>query len=190
MLNDSVALATPKTYFANDSVKLFKNTDLTQEAGKIPFYSVVYPYQISEDKGCTLVADKPQLDADSIGHAVIGWIDDITSLPDSTLVFKDRERKDTLPLLSNDLNRKLQLSASQPAIRYSPVLSYRNNDTSFCFKTRLPMPVIDKRESYVLNREGPAKNKPHVCPGRKREHHPTVSSRGECHPGTAIATGE
>lgn len=24
MLNDSVALATPKTYFANDSVKLFK----------------------------------------------------------------------------------------------------------------------------------------------------------------------
>ena len=29
MLNDSVALATPKTYFANDSVKLFKNTDLT-----------------------------------------------------------------------------------------------------------------------------------------------------------------
>lgn len=167
MLNDSVALATPKTYFANDSVKLFKNTDLTQEAGKIPFYSVVYPYQISEDKGCTLVADKPQLDADSIGHAVIGWIDerlltapeqqlhiDITSLPDSTLVFKDRERKDTLPLLSNDLKRKLQLSASQPAIRYSPVLSYRNNDTSFCFKTRLPMPVIDKRESYVLNVNG------------------------------------
>ena len=92
-------------------MKLFENTDLTQEAGKIPFCSIVYPYKISEDKGCVLVANKPQLDADSIGQTVVGWIDrglltaarqqlhiDIASLPDSTLIFKDRERKDTLQL--------------------------------------------------------------------------------------------
>lgn len=70
MLSDTVALANPSAYFTNDSVKLFENTDLTQEAGKIPLYSIVYPYKISEDKGCVLVANKPQLDADSIGQTV------------------------------------------------------------------------------------------------------------------------
>ena len=32
MLSDTVALANPSAYFTNDSVKLFENTDLTQEA--------------------------------------------------------------------------------------------------------------------------------------------------------------
>lgn len=153
--------------FSNDSVKLFKNPDLTQEAGKIPFYGIVYPYQTVADKGCVLVANKPQLDADSIGQTAIGWMDgrlltapeqqlhiDIASLPDSTLVFKDRERKDTLHLSSDEMRQKLQFADNQPTIRYSPVLSYRHNDTAFCFRTHLPMPVIDKRESYVLNVNG------------------------------------
>lgn len=64
---DSAALAEPETYFVDDSVKLFKDTDLTQEVGRIPFYGIVYPYQASSDKGCVLVADRPKLDADSIG---------------------------------------------------------------------------------------------------------------------------
>ena len=167
MLTDTLAFADPDAYFANDSVKLFKNPDLTQEAGKIPFYGIVYPYQTVADKGCVLVANKPQLDADSIGQTAIGWMDgrlltapeqqlhiDIASLPDSTLVFKDRERKDTLHLSSDEMRQKLQFADNQPTIRYSPVLSYRHNDTAFCFRTHVPMPVIDKRESYVLNVNG------------------------------------
>ena len=167
MLTDTLAFADPDAYFANDSVKLFKNPDLTQEAGKIPFYGIVYPYQTAADKGCVLVANKPQLDADSIGQTAIGWMDgrlltapeqqlhiDIASLPDSTLVFKDRERKDTLHLSSDEMRQKLQFADNQPTIRYSPVLSYRHNDTAFCFRTHVPMPVIDKRESYVLNVNG------------------------------------
>lgn len=167
MLSDTVALANPSAYFANDSVKLFENTDLTQEAGKIPFCSIVYPYKISEDKGCVLVANKPQLDADSIGQTVVGWIDrglltaarqqlhiDIASLPDSTLIFKDRERKDTLQLSAGDMRQKLEFAESHPTIRYSPVLFYKENDTSLCFRTHIPMPIIDKQESYVLNVNG------------------------------------
>ena len=53
---------------------------------------------IAEYEGCLLYTSEQQLHID------------ITSLPDSTLVFKDKERKDTLPLSSNDLKRKLQLS--------------------------------------------------------------------------------
>ena len=218
MLDDTTALADPQAYFATDSVKLFKNTDLTQEAGKIPFYSVVYPYKTSEDKGCVLVANRPQLDADSIGQTAVGWIDrrlltaagqqlhiDIASLPDSTLIFKDRERKDTLRLSADDMKRKQELAENHPAIRYSPVLSYKDNDTSLCFRTQVPMPVIDKQESYVLNVNGNPiyygtfknkiekdlqKNKPHVCAGRERKDHRAVPCRGERHPGIAVATGE
>lgn len=69
---DSAALAEPETYFVDDSVKLFKDTDLTQEVGRIPFYGIVYPYQTSADKGCVLVADRPKLDADSIGGCLSG----------------------------------------------------------------------------------------------------------------------
>lgn len=167
MLSDTAALADPSIYFANDSVKLFKDTDLTQEVGKIPFYSIVYPYQASADKGCTLVANKPALDADSIGQAAIGWIDnrllavpgqqlhvDIASLPDSTLLFKSKDRKDTLQLAFKNIQEYLQFGKNQPAIRYSPVLSYRCDDTTFCFKTHIPMPAVDKRDSYVLNVNG------------------------------------
>lgn len=164
---DSVALAEPETYFVDDSVKLFKDTDLTQEAGRIPFYGIVYPYQASADKGCVLVADRPKLDADSIEGMPVGWIDrrllteigqqlhvGIASLPDSVLLFKDSERKDTLTLASDDMRQVREFAGRHPAIRYSPVLSYRHNDTAFCFRTHVPMPVIDKRESYVLNVNG------------------------------------
>lgn len=163
MLCDTIALTNPGSYFATDSVKLFKDTDLTQEVGKIPFYSVVYPYQTSADKGCTLVANTPQLDADSIGQASIGWIDnrllatlgqqlhvDVASLPDHVLRFKDREGRDTLQRNLSDLS----FADTPLTVRYSPVLSYRRNDTAFCFRTDIPLPVIDKRESYVLNVNG------------------------------------
>lgn len=97
----------------------------------------------------------------------VGWIDrrllteigqqlhvDIASLPDSALLFKDSERKDTLTLASDDMRQVREFAGQHPAIRYSPVLSYQHNDTAFCFRTHVPMPVIDKRESYVLNVNG------------------------------------
>lgn len=167
LLDDTAALATPGKYFDNDSVRLFKNADLTQEAGKIPFYSLVYPYRKSADGSRTLVTNRSMLDADSIAQTNIGWIDnrllatfgqqlhvDIASLPDSTLRFLESGQKDTLPFNTRNLRQSLLLSSHHAAVRYSPVLSYRNSDTTVCFRTYLPMPVIDKRGSYVLNVNG------------------------------------
>ena len=167
MLTDTLAFADPDTYFSNDSVKLFKKFRPDARSGQNPILRYRVSLSNSCGKGCILVANKPQLDADSIGQTAIGWMDgrlltapeqqlhiDIASLPDSTLVFKDRERKDTLHLSSDEMRQKLQFADNQPAIRYSPVLSYRHNDTAFCFRTHVPMPVIDKRKSYVLNVNG------------------------------------
>lgn len=167
MLTDTVSLEHPEKYFSNDSVLLFKDADLTQIAGKIPFYGIVYPYKKRADKNCTLVMNRWKLDADSISQNSPGWIDnsllgnigqqlhiDVTSLPDSTLWFKDRTGKDTLNFTQENVRQSLQFARQQEAILHSPVLSYKQNDTAFCFKTHIPMPVIDKRDSYVLNVNG------------------------------------
>lgn len=167
MLTDTIALTEPGKFLADDSVKLFRNTDLTLENAKLPFYGIVYPYKQSADKKRTLVTTKPTLDPDSLGQASIGWIDnslltdagqqlhvDITSLPDSALTFTDRFRRDTLAFTASNIRQSNRLAQIQPAIRYSPVLAYRQNDTALCFSTHLPMPVIDKKDSYVLNVNG------------------------------------
>ena len=130
----------------------------------------------------------------------------ITSLPDSTLVFKDRERKGTLPLSSNDLrsgNCNFRAATNPPSgtARCCPTgTMIRLLFQTHAFDAGHP----DKRESYVLNvngnpryygtfknkiRKDLQKNKPHVCPGRERAPS-TVSRRGECHPRILIATGE
>lgn len=167
MLTDTLALEEAGKYFADDSVKLFRNTDLTREAAKVPFYGIVYPYKQSADKKRTLVTTKSMLDPDSVGQVAIGWIDnsllaesgqqlhvDIGSLPTSALVFTDRFKRDTLDFTGANIRQSRQFAQMQPAIRYSPVLAYRQNDTAVCFKTHIPMPVIDKRDSYVLNVNG------------------------------------
>lgn len=167
MLTDTTSLVYPEKYFSNDSVILFKDMDLTQEVGKIPFYGIVYPYKRVTDKNCTLVMNKWRLNADSVSQSSIGWIDnnllsnigqqlhiDIASLPDSTLWFKDRTKKDTLNFNRQNIKQSLCLAEQQKSIRFSPVLSYKHDDTALCFKTHIPMPVIDKRDSYVLNVNG------------------------------------
>lgn len=167
MLSDTTPLAYPEKYFSNDSVLLFKDRNLTQEAGKIPFYGIVYPYKKPTGKNCTLVMNKWKLDADSVSQSNIGWIDndllsplgqqlhvDLASLPDSALWFKDRTQSDTLTFTKQNKEQSLRFAEQQKAIRYSPVLSYRHTDGELRFKTHVPMPVIDKKDSYVLNVNG------------------------------------
>lgn len=167
MLTDTVPLKEPGKYFADDSVKLFRNIDLTLEAGKVPLYGLVYPLKQSDDRKHTLVTTRPLLDADSLTKSVVGWIDndmladagqqlhvDIASLPFSALCIKDRLNRDTLDFTERNIRQSSRFAQKQSAIRYSPVLAYHRNDTAICIKTHIPMPVIDKRDSYVLNVNG------------------------------------
>lgn len=165
--NDTSMLVNAEKYFANDTIKLYGNSDLTKEIGKIPMYSIVYPYKKAADGTHTLVGCRPVIDADSIDLKAIGWIDnglltssgqqlhiDVGSLPDESLTIIDKADGDTINLCASERGKSLNLSVLNPAIKYSPVLSYRENDTTFYFRTHLPMPVIDKGDSYVLNVNG------------------------------------
>lgn len=165
--NDTTMFVNAEKYFANDSIKLYGNTDLTKEIGKIPMYSLVYPYKKVVDGTHILVGCSPVIDADSIDLKTIGWIDyrlltssgqqlhiDVASLPKDVFTTIDKEEGDTINLCASERIKSRNLSVLNPAIKYSPVLSYRENDTTLCFRTHLPMPVIDKGDSYVLNVNG------------------------------------
>lgn len=165
--NDTTMFVNAEKYFANDSIKLYGNTDLTKEIGKIPMYSLVYPYKKAVDGTHILVGCSPVIDADSIDLKTIGWIDnrlltssgqqlhiDVASLPKDVFTTIDKEEGDTINLCASERIKSRNLSVLNPAIKYSPVLSYRENDTTLCFRTHLPMPVIDKGDSYVLNVNG------------------------------------
>ncbi len=167
ILTDTMTLEQPPRYLVADSARLFKDTDLTKEQGKVSLYSIVYPLKKSLSGEQTLVSKRGYISADSVNNDVLGWIDnsllasagqqlhvDVSTLPDSVLWFKDRQRRDTLSLRNNQLDESLIFSASNKAMAYSPVLSYRQNKDSVCFVTCVPMPLIDKRDSYVLNVNG------------------------------------
>lgn len=166
LLSDTIALKEPARFFVNDSVLLFKSPDLTQEQTRIPLYSLVFPLKWTKERNHVLIARKGYVSPDSIQSDVLGWIDksllsnagqqlhiDITTLPKKSLQFRDREY-DTLSISNRELTESLRFSASNKALAFSPVLSYSQKDTNICFRTQIPMSMIDKRSSYVLNVNG------------------------------------
>lgn len=167
ILTDTTSLENPSHYFIADSVRLYQDSDLTKEQGKVPLYSIVYPLKKSKDGEQTLIARKDYVSADSIKTDVLGWIDnallaaigqqlhiDVSSLPDSTLWFKDRKNKDTLLLREEQLRESFRFGNVNKAFTHSPVFSYSQGDTNIYFRTQIAMPVVDKRGSYVLNVNG------------------------------------
>lgn len=166
LLSDTTMLKEPSLFFESDSVRTFKNPDLTQGQAKVPLYSLVYPLKNSKEGNRTLIARKGYISADSIQSDVLGWVDrallvnagqqlhiDVATLPKGSLGFKDRTNK-ALPFSGRELAESRRFSASNKALAYSPVLAYSQQDTSICLRTQIPMPAIDKRASYVLNVNG------------------------------------
>lgn len=166
LLSDTIALKDPSRFFANDSVWLFKSPDLTQKQTKIPLYSLVFPLKRTKEGNSVLIGRKGQVSPDSIQSDVLGWIDksllsdagqqlhiDVTTLPDKCLNFKDRGN-DTLPISNKALEESFRFSANNKALAFSPILSYAQKDTNICIRTQMPMSMIDKSSSYVLNVNG------------------------------------
>lgn len=167
VFSDTLALKMPTNFFANDSILTFMDVDIVKPYSKIPMHQIVYPLKQSEDRRKTLVSKKSYISPDSLATNICGWVDnsllkdmgqqlhiDICSLPDSTLWFKDRMEKDTLNFRRVQLAKSKELEYLGRPLAYSPVTSYNNMDASIRFKTGAFMPVIDKRDNYVLNVNG------------------------------------
>ncbi len=183
IVTDTTALMHPDAFFSDDSIRIFKDLSLTVSNGKIPFHEIIYKLKTSSDGEKVLVGRKMIVSPDSAGTDVLGWIHsslvkevgqrlyvDVKCLPHDTLIdpsssdtavvlhsllFKDKQKNDTLSVSPWALDESFYFSTRNPAFRYSPVLSYCMPDSGVVsFKTGLPTQVIDKGNNYVFNVNG------------------------------------
>jgi hypothetical protein len=167
IITDTTSIVEPKLYFNKDSIRVFKNPNLSAEQGTIPLYEVLYTLKLSPDREKTLVARKTVVSPDSVQTDVLGWVHssliqdigqllhvNIHSVLSDSLIFKEKVCEDTLYIPEWRMDVSSGLSMQNPALKYSPVLSYCRSDSMVNFKTGIPLPVVDQGDNYVFNVNG------------------------------------
>jgi hypothetical protein len=167
IVTDTIPIVEPKLYFVKDSIKAFTNPNLSVENGRIPLYELLYTLKLSTDREKTLVARKTVVSPDSVRTDVFGWVHssliqdigqllhvDFKSIPSDSVVFKGKAGEDTLNIPTWRMDVSLGLSFQNPALKYSPALSYCETDSTVNFKTGISFPVVDQGDNYVFNVNG------------------------------------
>jgi hypothetical protein len=166
IFSDTLSINEPEKFFANDSIKTYKDTELKSQVGTVSPYSVIYELKTSEDGSKVLIAKKPYLKADEIKTDVIGWVDkslikdigtglhiDLASVHQKTQRFLINKREE-MSMNEDLLDLSKMLSEQYQTIKYNPVSSYSVKDTLAAFKTRLALPVFDYSNNYIFNVNG------------------------------------
>lgn len=74
-LSGREVLETPDNYFLRDSIKIFARPDITASVRRLtPISSLLYAYQLSEDRKFYLVGTEPQCLPDSAAKSILGWL--------------------------------------------------------------------------------------------------------------------
>lgn len=74
-LSGREVLETPDNYFSRDSIKVFGRPDVTSGVRRlVPISTLLYAYQLSDDRKFYLVGTEPQCLPDSAGKSIIGWL--------------------------------------------------------------------------------------------------------------------
>ena len=168
IVSDTTCVTDPEFYLVKDSIKTFKDPDLRIENGTLPFYEIVYTLKTSRDEQKKLIARKPVVSPDSVKDEVLGWVHTSViqnigqrlhakyeSIPEDSLLFLSKNNQDTLLLSEWALDESVNFSLrNNKALKYSPVLSYRQTDTLVSIKAGMPGQVIDQSDNYVLNVNG------------------------------------
>jgi len=167
IISDTIPLNEPNLYFTKDSIKVFKDLNLSMENTKIPFYDILYTLKVSPDRRKVLVAHKTAITPDSAKTEVLGWIHqsllsdigqrlhvNISSLDKNYLVFKDRKNIDTLLVSDEVLDVSSGIARRNKSLKYAPIGTWRSQDSIVKLRTSIPSPVIDQGDNYVFNVNG------------------------------------
>ncbi len=167
IVTDSVPLMSPGIFFQDDSIRIFKDPNLSVENGKIPLYEVLYTLKLAPDREKALVSRKTIVSPDSSNTDIMGWVHtslikdigqrlhvNLKSVPADSLLYKSEDKCDTLSIsdwISGESNSIIQRNK---ALKYSMASKYCVDDTVVSFKTGIPVPVVDQRDNYVFNVNG------------------------------------
>lgn len=163
---DTVAFNDPQTYFANDSIILYKDVETQGKAGAISMHSIVYPLKQSEDGTKTLIAATHEVTTEGVKDEVLGWIDnsllqdkgqvlhfDPQSLSPQHLQFRITENQ-TINHSKDIEDLHSAISEQYKPVKYTPVYSYGERDKLTAFKTAFSVPVLDYNLNYIFNVNG------------------------------------
>lgn len=168
LITDSTLLFEPNAFFVTDSIITFRDANLSATKGTIPFYSLIYTLKNSLDQKKTLVARKTTISPDSAKEEVLGWIPstlirpigqrlftNLKTLPQDSLVFKNKIQTDTIIVSPQLLDEHKLYSNHIPTFKYHPVHSYcKENADSISLKVGIPIPIVDNSHNYVFNVNG------------------------------------
>lgn len=169
ILSDTVPLRDPDLYFAKDSVRLFKDVNLTIDNQKTSLYEIIYTLKISPDRQKKLVAKKTEITPDSAHAEVLGWVHtslvedigqrlhiDPNSISRNNFHFENRERYDTICISDYSYDESENIAKRRTSLKYSPVRSWsvNNEESRISMKTAVPLPILDQRDNYVFNVDG------------------------------------
>ena len=167
IITDTASLNDPKLFFIQDSVRIFKNPNLSADNGIIPLYEILYTLKLSQDRNKTLVARKTIVSPDSAQTDILGWVPssliqnvgqvlhvNFNSIPPDSLNFMGNCQSDTLIVDNLRKEESDGISARNAALKYSPVITYCKIDSGISFKTGIPLPVVDQSDNYVFNVNG------------------------------------
>lgn len=163
---DTIPIENPEKFFAIDSIKLYKDTELKTQVGTLSPYSIIYQLKESEDGMAVLIAKKPYIKPEEVKNEVLGWIDkslikdigtglhvNLNTVPSYTTQFLIKRSK---PInITEDISAmSAALSEQYQTIKYNPVSSYSIRDSQIAFKTRMALPIFDYSNNYIFNVDG------------------------------------
>lgn len=164
--SDTTMFKDPGKYFENDSIKLYKDLKMEEQAGNTSVYTLVYPMKQSEDGTKTLITKTSELTPETINDHIMGWIDnsllhdagqvlylDRASIPEYKLQLKLQEGLIILPD-EEMIDLQTVVSDKYKSIKYNPVYSYGEKGTLSAFKTVLNIPMLDYNLNYIFNVNG------------------------------------
>lgn len=168
MISDTISLSEPALYFKDDSVKVFKNPELSILNKTISFYDIVYTLKYTADRSKQVIVYKQQVHPDSVQSDVAGWIHsglvqnigqrlfiDKKDILDNNLLFTNKNKLDTLDISDSIIEiNELKARYYNKTLSNIPVTSFSEKDSTFRLKLRLPMPVINQSLNYVFNVNG------------------------------------
>jgi hypothetical protein len=163
---DTLFINDPEKFFAKDSLKLYKDSELKSQTGTLSPYSIVYQLKRSEDGTMILIAKKPYIKPDAVKGEVLGWVDNslvkdigtglhvnLQTIPNEAKQFLIKKNEE-ISLTEDMTDVSRMLSEQYKTIRFNPVSSYSVKDSLAAFKTRMAMPVFDYSNNFIFNVNG------------------------------------
>lgn len=168
MISDTTSINNLNLYLNNDSIKVFKDPQLTTEQGLMGMYNIVFPLKYSNDRKKILISHKQKIHPDSASTDIAGWIHSSLiqnigqrlfvskkSIHPSHFLFTDKTRVDTIHI-NDSIIESLNLYTRNydKVLKNSPATSFLEIDSAFKLKIRLPMSIVDQSNNYIFNVNG------------------------------------